>query len=590
MSDKDSVSMNCNDAQLIMAVYLANDPSVTAEERQAFEVHLSQCTACAREYGESKLVVSLIKKYACLSEDTCRLLEQKGYTPTLGKQTTAERQGTENPTPVVHPISAGVARSDYRDSRRRAWRISALAASIILVMAVGWQMRSLPRTSAVPSRARTSVGHPVAELVLGTQRKPLLFGQPVATVQNKQEILLGRMHRVVMNSGTSMTIRADEWKGKTRYNLELAKGELYVEVVPGNPFTVQTPNANLIITGTRFDVRTSLDQTEVLLVKGSVRFGNHYNKWTPVSAGQASRVFRNDAPEYPRLVEVAAATAWARDLALANVLARADAGSVPIEDPGILVINTVDSSHPGLETLDYESWVAGQRDWFKKEFPWIFRIEKDLAARGIQTDYVTLLMISGEITQFHYPCSWNQPLAQYDPHHVVRIAQWYGLRTDDVMASINEYASNVVKLPDRTSSSQEALRAWRSELSAVLKEKHELPDDLALFTLRAASFLTRTRTAAYLWAKANPDLASRLLGDKAGRQVLEGFEVHYSGDLHVWLEAMQKLVVSTRTMGSLIQELLLTRPTADCQSQAGELVRQLQNEVSMRECGDHPTR
>ncbi len=90
-----------------------------------------------------------------------------------------------------------------------------------------------------------------------------------------------------MNTETSVTFGAENIGKKVRYDLQLAKGELYVEVIPGHPFTAKTPNAQLIITGTRFSVNHQDGQTDLTLVKGSVRFGNTKSQWTDVSEGYA---------------------------------------------------------------------------------------------------------------------------------------------------------------------------------------------------------------------------------------------------------------------------------------------------------------
>jgi len=97
-----------------------------------------------------------------------------------------------------------------------------------------------------------------AELVTGQDRKPLAMNQPFATAGEPQEILLGGMHRVVMNRHTKATFSAsaaggdggaaggngapttpqrrqngrDAHAGKVPYEIQLAQGELYVEVVP----------------------------------------------------------------------------------------------------------------------------------------------------------------------------------------------------------------------------------------------------------------------------------------------------------------------------------------------------------------------
>jgi len=71
------------------------------------------------------------------------------------------------------------------------------------------------------------------------------------------QVLLGGMHRVVMTlvhgQASDLARPAPSrapWSSESPLRNRLATGELYVEVVPGHPFTVATANARLDITGT----------------------------------------------------------------------------------------------------------------------------------------------------------------------------------------------------------------------------------------------------------------------------------------------------------------------------------------------------
>ena len=50
----------------------------------------------------------------------------------------------------------------------------------------------------------------------------------------------------------------------------------------------------------------------------------------------------------------------------------------PWPDPNSKSIN--------LESIDYEGWIGQNRDWFKQEFPQVFRLKNALAKEGIEVD------------------------------------------------------------------------------------------------------------------------------------------------------------------------------------------------------------
>jgi len=54
--------MDCHEAQLVMALYIIDHPSLTAEEREGFEAHLLDCSECAKDYKESSLAIALVKR------------------------------------------------------------------------------------------------------------------------------------------------------------------------------------------------------------------------------------------------------------------------------------------------------------------------------------------------------------------------------------------------------------------------------------------------------------------------------------------------------------------------------------------------
>lgn len=131
--------------------------------------------------------------------------------------------------------------------------------------------RSENPTVGETSQPRSQEGF-FADEVTASSTKPLPLGPWVTTGEHLVEVRLGGLHRVVMNKNTSARFGvASAASQKNGYTIDLRQGELYVEVVPGHPFTVKTPNALLAITGTKFDVKIRDDRTDLVLVEGSIQ-------------------------------------------------------------------------------------------------------------------------------------------------------------------------------------------------------------------------------------------------------------------------------------------------------------------------------
>jgi hypothetical protein len=400
---------------------------------------------------------------------------------------------------------------------------------------------------------------------------PIAMNTPIRTHADKQEILLGDMHRVVMNAESSLTIRADQHNGQLRYNLELASGELYVEVIPGHPFTVKTSNANLIITGTKFDVRSDGKRTDLTLLKGSIHFGNTNNEWTDVTAGHASSVVANASPTLPTETDALATTAWARDVAVKNALAKTQSDDLS----EMVVSDTFTMPWPKLNSLDYATWTEKNRPWFEKEFPWIFQTQAAMKAQGVDVDYMTLLMISGDLWQFRYPCFANESIATATASGLDRITKFYQLDAS-VLADITSHASK--RDPKDT---RDAMTNWQAAIRDVAVG-NDLPNDLALFSLRATTYLNTTYTAAYLWIESHPDLAEKLFADPTYALMYAMFDSSNAMLTPVVVSQFLEAKIATiRSANSLAIELLTTPSATGCMSQLRDHAEHLREKVSL---------
>ena len=594
-------TMTCRKAQSLMSLYIKDDPGLTQEQRQAIETHLLTCSACAEEYEEDRQLVAMLRQYWPISRNTRKLLQDGLYEVEKPEdRCTCDRpyrlmtveEGWEDLKRRCPSLAEDCRRHERKKKLRRlVWRIGAIAAAacILVAIGVGWLTlrnagsHQLPSGTPVASNPVTPAAF--AELVTPQGRKPLALGRLVTTDAQPQEILLGGMHRVVMNRNTIATIAAAPVLGrgdapgdrKAPYEIQLAQGELYVEVVPGHPFTVRTANARLDITGTKFDVRVEGDKTELTLLKGSVRFSalDRPREALIVAAGCASAIVGRRAPSTPAFVDAVAATAWAGRTALINAVALAGR-QMDADLSAISRGSWWQPEPPDVDTLDYATWrdtnLQSHRD-FVVRAAW----PKDQSAKA---DRIELMMISGDIWQFHYDprLPSSQPLAEAEPMAIARLARYCGVDERQMPRSMSQPDSTPVaaararnQTPGRRYA--EALRRWHDALATTGCEEPESNRDLVMFSLRASQYLADTRTAAYLWVKTYPREARQLLADGAYRDMLP--TATPTPDADEWIKQLRQQAVAARSCVPAATEWLLVPVGTGCAPQASEQQRKL---------------
>jgi len=185
--------------------------------------------------------------------------------------------------------------SDRSAATRVQWPARALAMAVLVVCAVGlgawWWSQPVSVTTAAGERATVT----------------LPDGSTVA-----------------LNGATTLSytrgFRAVPLIGSTRRRVRL-DGEAFFSVAESDrPFRVATPNAEVEVLGTSFNVRARADDgptTTVALESGRVRFisqsaSNRGEKRSVVlsEAGQTSRVVENSAPSPPETIQLKYVQAW----------------------------------------------------------------------------------------------------------------------------------------------------------------------------------------------------------------------------------------------------------------------------------------
>ncbi len=562
----------------------------------AFEAHLYDCPKCVREYDETRWVISLVQQYWKSKDGSARAREPVK----LAKRPMSHEEGWEDLKRRCPSLAEACRRGEEEDKQRRRlfWRIgtaAAVAASVVIAVIVGWNALFAPNNTSETTLITQFPAGPelqgaLVELITPSGRETVPLGQTIYAKDQLQKLLLGDMHWVALNQGSSAKITADittreNQTSKLRYKVELVKGEAYAEVVPGHPFMVRTDNAVHAILGTKFSVRTEPGRTDLAVVEGTVRVStpDSHDKWVDVTAGHTSTIFGESAPTTPVSANALAATAWAREFLFKEALAHIEPKA---GDELLLSLGNIwkQPTPPDLASINYEKWVADQRDWFAREFPWAVQAEAGLTDRGVETDYVGILMVSGDIWQFLYPKSYNRPIPEFDPAAIERVAKYYEVDPEwfrEVVASrvwARQFESLAAARIDKPGEAYlAALRQWQADIQGHVDSGDPLPNDLLLFTLRANTYLTKTWTAAYLWAKTYPEAAEKLL---SGDKYLSGYllPLSLSGgvrNIQSWLGYLDEHILAAQSVGFTAQELFTTPRGQGCLSQSVELTQRL---------------
>jgi len=590
--------LSCEEADVLIFLQTNDVSALSREEHEALEGHLSACAACRQKKIEEDAFVAVIKGHWGLVSD--RTLE-----PAQEVRDTARTQRAHSTRRRLMTVSEGwedlktripelATLSGQRDRtlrlRKLFWQVAATAAVLVIALCLGLQglqaligSQSTTPHEIISQHSERHMHGTSVELIDSSGRQTLAIGQNVAAEELPLEILLGGMHRVVLNRNTTASFHANDSEplGNTVfYEVRLTKGELYAEVIPGHEFNVRTTNALITVTGTKFDVRASTDRTDLVLVKGGVTFSkaDAPSICVEVAAGHMSSIVGKSHPTTPYVVDAAAMVAWARDVAIANALA--NAGSDTEDLLGSVRDFCFQTSIPAANSIDYDTWLEEHREWFKREFPWIFTSKEFLSREhGLDVDPIELLMVSGDIWQFHYPRSWQRPIPVFDLAAVQRIAESYGVEAGPLLQILKPVYSHTDE-PTGAKAYADAMDNWQSDVNRAVRSKNGMPSDLLIFTMRAGAFLCNTRVAAQLWIRDYPERAEQLLTDE---KYLSGClspliakAVLNTGSL---VEVLPDHLTAAQGVISVAQELLITPTAPGCHSHVAILSRELTSHI-----------
>ncbi|MAX23903.1 MAG: hypothetical protein CMJ19_05295 [Phycisphaeraceae bacterium] len=381
--------------------------------------------------------------------------------------------------------------------RTRRIAVSLALAACLTMLAMVWFVYQ-PVQSTNQSQSIAQSNHETLELITETGRQSISLNTPIHSKDGIMELLLGSKHKVVLNRNTTATVTAESrGTGKSpEWRIELQSGELYAEVVPnlqgGTRFAVKTPNALATITGTKFNIQVHDQKTELTLLQGSVRFsGLNESKYVNVATGCESIVVGKSSPTIPSQVDVGKQIAWVEyvDQSLVN-----DSNKISEKFLG-MGTGTLMSTYEKLDvnSINYEEWRNKNKDWFFERYPWAYKWCEMLKTKGVEPDYLEVLIVSGDIYQFN----------NFAQHPMIsrssgkRLIHFYNI----------EYSSFIDQLPnvpDPIVDANENFLKWISSWATTVDHSLDLDQ------LEKSAYLSKTQTAIAVWVKKYPEKAGRL--------------------------------------------------------------------------------
>lgn len=481
--------MRCRKARELISFYLAPDDSwLSPKDRQALEAHIAVCVPCRRDFQETREAIRMLRDCWQISADTAVLLRK-------------ERQQER------HGVSTRIIRLFGASRRVAAW---AVAACLVMGLLGRWACLNRQTCLPGPSHSVVFTSQDLPLVIESADGGHIIAGAAIQTSTGEiKSLILNGRHQVMMNAGTKLSIEPLVKAGRIGCVVSLAVGEVYVHVEhDGNPFAVQTPHGNAVITGTTFDVKTTDAGTTLVVVEGSVRFDSLEapsvrtsggKRSVQVAAGQKSTISALDSPSGPSACDPATLTAWAAADRSPSQVAR------DIRPEDFFPDDMAPFPSPGIRTdlseISYDQWVKLNRDWFRRQFPEIFRLREALAQEGIEADYPELLLESAAVWQFAYPPAGQDRLLAADDVAIIRAANHHGKNVqwlkDRCLVPTAKTAT------DGQKQMKDAFTLWQNELATVVDSGKEVPRDFLLDSLHACVYLRQTRALVWLMVKAD---------------------------------------------------------------------------------------
>jgi len=466
--------MDCKEARILLAPHIMGDLDSDSRSHE-LQAHLFSCQACSQENKAIKETMEFIDEHKALFAEA--------FETTDKKKASEQEEMKRNWQGIQAKLAKIEAKEKQAKFRRLVVRVSAVAACLIVGIStfLTYSIYPKPKVALKPS-VRIELVSDNGNILIPVDR------QIVSSDELKTLIINGK-HRIVMNTNTILAVELLRENSNTGCLVKLASGRIYTHVEhDGNPFVVDTVHGKAVITGTTFDVKVTDNSTTLIVSEGTVQLESEKGV-VKVAAGQTSKIVGQSAPSIPLSRNTAMLTAWATGYKAKPALAQAEPNTDPWELPllhrKIPVI---------LEETDYENWVKQKRNWFKKQFPWIFQLKDALAKEGIEVDYPELLVKSGDVWQFVCLDVHAQParFSVIDPNSLIKTASDYGFDKLWLLENVPA-AKSAPETPASSDNSFIGLKAFERWLE-YLDKKEELEALTSIYSYQAGKYLADTRS------------------------------------------------------------------------------------------------
>jgi len=221
-------------------------------------------------------------------------------------------------------------------------------------------------------------------------------------------------------------------------------------------------------------------------------------------------------------------------------------GENPLGDAPSLIIPEPPPIDPAK--ADYAKWLGEHKESCTAGRPWIAQVCNALQAHGHQVDYLDVLMVSGDIWQFHFDSKqpFGQPLAVHGPTGLSRLAEYYRVPVESLRLNTD---STILASAAPVTATQ-ALGRWQSAMIA----ENGSQMDLYLYTVQAGPYLAQTRAAAALWVYRHPQAAQKLLASSGYRSACQiPSHIH---DAQAWGRMLMDQATAATRCVQAVNELL----------------------------------
>lgn len=415
--------------------------------------------------------------------------------------------GKANLSAVDRAVAEAAHRHLARPAQRLHWvRWAAGIAACLCVTVLGWWVVSgrIGSTFSHKSPVASSGGVTIT-IESSTSGHRITPGSTIETSSGQTtRLVLNDKHQITLNAETRLSISPLVENDRVGCLVTLASGEVYVHVKrDGNPFVVQTAHGRAVITGTTFDVKASDFGTTLTVVEGSVQFESQKKAVLVAGRQQSTISTASGIPTLPASCDTAILTAWTKS-AQSRTQAAQD---IPADDSILrdLPLWPSQEVRTDLKSLNYAQWTEQNREWFRQQFPDVFRLQTALASEGIEANYPDLLLESGLLWQFAYPPANQNRLLATEDTPIVKAAGKY----ERDLQWLKDKGLLPVTTPGETGQKHmaEAFELWGREWAAAESGK-EVPKELLLNSLHASVYLRQTRSL--LWLAVETDRYSSL--------------------------------------------------------------------------------